>query len=907
MTENRPLALGPILQFLAPVPCLLILAASAHMPRADADEGGQEHKKGETSIPAPDGVPYQLGSQRFRHPGPISVLRFSGDGRRIVTAGADGVVRIWDRISGQELRSIPIGAPVRCVAMTPDDKRIAVAAPYGKLAGIEKWIELFDIESGKVATKFKTDMEVTVWVAIAPDGGKLYSFGMTLRGESIVRIFDMESGARLREATLRKGSAGTIAIAPDGKTFATGDWEENAQIWNAESGTRLRKLAPRLSDASAPLVYSPDGSMLAGATGLSAITVWETGTGKVIRELAPHRNHGVHPIESFTWSPDGRLIAVADMSGKIRLWDAQGGTAIREWFIGAGDAQTGKFFYTSPIAFSPDGKVIATTLGGNVIRLWDPATGRELHGGTGHRGEVLSLAFSPDGRFLASGGGDAMVLLWDVRSRKQVSVGSHHSAPVRSVVVSPDGRTLATGGEDDSLALLDVPSLRVIDSWALDLPDEKPLPTLKGEFARRVVLPDHIQRVAFSPSERKLVVTSSRGSGFLVDYQGGRVRRLTDGPATGGQGGLQNDTARNRRSLLGAVFPENPPWRGLAYFAAGGEEVFVDNLSGGMDVYDSSSGEIVSTIRFPQIDRDVTQPTDLASCLSVGPRGSVVYSGDARGRIRMIEASTWLEIRMWPAGEAEITALAISPNEHLLASADARGDLRIWDVREGTLVKQLGTSQGGVLSLAFSPDGKLLASGGLDSRILVWAVTGFIPTTESVARPLGAKDLEGMWKTLADSDAKAAHEAVHRMIASPQQSLPFLARHLRPTAEIPRERVERVMVDLNDDSFAVRERAEADILGMDLQAKQALLSALQDSQPLEVEGRIGDILRSLRGPPQHFPCERVREVRAVAVLEKIGDPAACEVLGLLSSGAPSARQTREAKAALERLEGREEK
>jgi hypothetical protein len=49
--------------------------------------------------------------------------------------------------------------------------------------------------------------------------------------------------------------------------------------------------------------------------------------------------------------------------------------------------------------------------------------------------------------------------------------------------------------------------------------------------------------------------------------------------------------------------------------------------------------------------------------------------------------------------------------------------------------------------------------------------------------------------------------------------------------------------------------------------------------------------------------EALRTVRAIEVLERTATPEACKLLRELAKGAPGARLTREAAAALKRLEG----
>jgi len=53
---------------------------------------------------------------------------FSANGKRIVTGGADGMLRLWDSASGKHLADMKgHTAMVNCLAFALDDKRIASA------------------------------------------------------------------------------------------------------------------------------------------------------------------------------------------------------------------------------------------------------------------------------------------------------------------------------------------------------------------------------------------------------------------------------------------------------------------------------------------------------------------------------------------------------------------------------------------------------------------------------------------------------------------------------------------------------------------------------------------------------------------------------------------------------------
>ena len=57
------------------------------------------------------------------HTGAVPVAAFFPDGQRIVTAGEDGTLRLWDAATGHELLALPHAGTV-AVAVSPDGRRL---------------------------------------------------------------------------------------------------------------------------------------------------------------------------------------------------------------------------------------------------------------------------------------------------------------------------------------------------------------------------------------------------------------------------------------------------------------------------------------------------------------------------------------------------------------------------------------------------------------------------------------------------------------------------------------------------------------------------------------------------------------------------------------------------------------
>ena len=126
---------------------------------------------------------------------------------------------------------------------------------------------------------------------------------------------------------------------------------------------------------------------------------------------------------------------------------------------------------------------------------------------------------------------------------------------------------------------------------------------------------------------------------------------------------------------------------------------------------------------------------------------------------------------------------------------------------------------------------------------------------------------------------------------------------MRPAAPVadPKQ-LARWIADLDNESFAVRDKAQRAIEGLGEPAIPALRRALADQPSLEVKRRLQEHPRRHRAEVGcRCPPGQLRQIRAVQVLESIATPEARQVLQSLAKGVAEVSLTREAQAALERL------
>ncbi len=249
------------------------------------------------------------------------------------------------------------------------------------------------------------------------------------------------------------------------------------------------------------------------------------------------------------------------------------------------------------------------------------------------------------------------------------------------------------------------------------------------------------------------------------------------------------------------------------------------------------------------------------------------------------------------------TAERISPSgriwgEHALVFFDLLGLAE---------VSRLEPQQGLLSCLALSKNGKTLASAGATgAAVLVWDAGRFKPPLVgpvASGKSLAETELPTLWTDLAGENANLAYRAQGRLIlsaadAGAADAVAFLKQKMRPIPPVDTAPFEKWIGELDSEQFAVRRTAMAELVKAGPSRRNALRKAQRRQISQEYHRRLELLLQKIeRTPPS--PSE-LQQGRALTVLERIGTPAAKEVLSTIADGAPEARITQEARYALAR-------
>src|SRR5262249_32378910 len=151
------------------------------------------------------------------------------------------------------------------------------------------------------------------------------------------------------------------------------------------------------------------------------------------------------------------------------------------------------------------------------------------------------------------------------------------------------------------------------------------------------------------------------------------------------------------------------------------------------------------------------------------------------------------------------------------------------------------------------------------------------------AKAPSAADRADWWPALG-REAKDAYKAIGQMLDAPEPAVTLLKERVRPVKLPDTDAVPKLIVQLESETFAEREKAQRALERMGESVAHLLLNALQRTPNLELRLRLQQLLEKCNESSIASKQHR----RAVAALEWIGTPAARAVLSSLAGGAPGA-------------------
>jgi transcriptional regulator with XRE-family HTH domain len=278
--------------------------------------------------------------------GVYSVI-FSPEGNLILTGSYDGLARLFDAKTGQEVREFTgFTKGVRAI-FSQGGQSIFISSVDGKA-------QMLDVKTGKVQQSYYSQGDPGLTdIKVSPDG----KYVLTGGGDGIARLWDAKTGAAICQLKGHTDQLREVAFSPDGRYIATSSIDLTARLWKTR-GCELLRVFTGHTDELASVDFSPDGKYVVTGSWDNTARLWDVNTGQ---ELRQYIGHG-YWVNSVRFSPDGKFLLTGSCDKTAKLWDVQSGQVLHTF--------SGHTNYVLSVAFSHDGRYILTAGHDKTAWLW---------------------------------------------------------------------------------------------------------------------------------------------------------------------------------------------------------------------------------------------------------------------------------------------------------------------------------------------------------------------------------------------------------------------------------------------------------------------------------------------------------------------------------------------------------
>ncbi|MEY4483062.1 MAG: hypothetical protein RL693_514, partial [Verrucomicrobiota bacterium] len=253
---------------------------------------------------------------------------------------------------------------IQALAYSPKTKQLA--------AGSFGMVQILDGTTLKPVRKLEGVSGKVNAVVFSADGAMLFAAAGDAGLTGMAYQWQVSDGALVRKFEGHTDAIYALALSPDGKTLATGSYDQKIRLWNVETGAEAMLLKGHNGGVFG-LSYRPDGKVLASASADRTVKLWEVATGKRLDTLS-------QPLKEQTaviFSPDGKTLVAAGVDNRIRLWSISSQAT----------EGTNKLLFTRfahegallNLAYTTDGKSLISTAADKTVKTWDAVNITEQH------------------------------------------------------------------------------------------------------------------------------------------------------------------------------------------------------------------------------------------------------------------------------------------------------------------------------------------------------------------------------------------------------------------------------------------------------------------------------------------------------------------------------------------------
>jgi WD40 repeat protein len=352
------------------------------------------------ATPNSDPAPLALRDPRDQlegHAGRINSVVFSHSGKRILTSGSEGKIKVWNAAGGAMLMDWNGAAPgvaINDALFGMDDRTVVACAADGSLG-------VWNSDTGKqISSSSVSSKSPLVRLAVSPDGSRVAAGAL----DGTILLYDVDTKQAI-ERHDQHAAINAIAFDLTGGRILSASEDGTALILDAASGEPENTLPPGPgAPAALTAAFNPSGNGIETTYADGSVNLW-TQEGDPVAVMPVHI--GAALVADF--APSGDLLATGGDDGRVYLWHTSSPLARADF------AHRGA---VGSIEFDPNSGRMLTASNDGTAALWrikiSPRMERILPHSPG-QAWVVAAHFSADGKRILTAGGSA-VKIWNANA-----------------------------------------------------------------------------------------------------------------------------------------------------------------------------------------------------------------------------------------------------------------------------------------------------------------------------------------------------------------------------------------------------------------------------------------------------------------------------------------------------------
>lgn len=638
------------------------------------------------------------------HVGSLRGLQFHPNNQQVVTAGEDGLLKLWQ---------LPIVEPrllaghttqVRAVAIT-NNSQLAVT-------GSDAGVRVFNVTTGQLVRELTEAVGSTATVAISPNN--LISAAAGEAGT--IKFWNLNDGVDRLTISGHDQPINDLAFHADNARIASAGADGTIRIW------RLPVAPIAIAGHTADVVSvaaSSTGQMFASASTDKSVRILNPANGQTIRTLAGH----LQPLTQVVFSADGAQLASSDAVGEIRLWNSADGAT--QGVIGAHVGQL------KGIAYTRSGDRLATVGADGCLKIWKlpllPA--KSL---AGHAEAVTAVAMTSDSKTAIAAGIDKTIRVYDPATGQQTRVFADVPDAIASLSISSNDALTVAGANNGVVKLWNTADGTPWKGVPLEVPAADPNPKTPVAPSELLGHDGAVVDVVFDRASKQ--IASAGADGTIRVWRlptAAKEIRDTAGPSTlfvvspDGKMSASSGVLQLRSAIFIRDLASGKILRTLL-----GHEAAITSIAFSFDGKRLASSSADKTARvwdwsdskFPELQK-IVQPTAI-SAVTLSPDATQLFCAAGDNVIRCWAVADGTEVRTFTGHTAAVSSLSVSGQT--LASGAADSTVRVWNLQTGAIIRSINHAAA-VSSIAVSPKGLIIASGGADKLVKLWTASTGAP------------------------------------------------------------------------------------------------------------------------------------------------------------------------------------